>query len=414
VPKLTREESERGAIAAVFGIALACGLLIGVLGLVIDGGTLMVEQQRVRAAADRVADAVGMHCARDSAGSQCLTDNYSTTGFNTATLGNSAVLNALANPSGGEEVSVLSVCGKTVAAMGLPVCPALTSRSYDCKTNHAAVSGYPNWARVYTGSTNPVTPVFMSLISGDVVAATPAACAQVYWGPLGRVQFLAGGAQLPIMVSTCDADAAKFGTVVSIKDSKVDAGTSCSLKDFVGAQYSSTSHGFFALDPTSASASCSNLTPSPGTPGCARFFATDVPFNQTAISGATPVNDYTTLVSALRLGLGKSFVVPVVDKNGGSVSARSFALFKLLGFRMPTKGTGARAVTALNAYGSAGNYGTQLTTLCGATSTSTSVPCVIGVFSPSVISGYGQPAGSAPSVQSVVPNLGYQMVLQVN
>ena len=67
MPELTLSD-DRGAITTLFAILLGSGLLLAILGLVVDGGQVMVQKQLVRNAADAVSEAVAVHCAKATPG----------------------------------------------------------------------------------------------------------------------------------------------------------------------------------------------------------------------------------------------------------------------------------------------------------------------------------------------------------
>ncbi|MDE2409831.1 MAG: hypothetical protein KGL72_05940, partial [Actinomycetales bacterium] len=94
---------DRGAVSTIFAIFLGAGLFMAIIGLVVDGGQILVQKQLARNAADSVAEAVAVHCAKSLASVNCLSDNYNLVALNGATIGsatNSDFLNSVANPRG--------------------------------------------------------------------------------------------------------------------------------------------------------------------------------------------------------------------------------------------------------------------------------------------------------------------------
>lgn len=404
VHKLHREDS--GAISSLFLVLLASGLLLAVVGLVVDTGTVMVQRQLVRNAADAVADVVAMHCSKTPAGTNCLTDTYSTTGMDSASITNAEYLAAIANPKGGH-TTIDGVCGVSVASLGLTPCAALTDANYECQTD-LANSAYANWVRVYTSSGDAgFQAPFASLYTGSQTHFQERACAQVAWGKHEAIQVDKSGGQLPLLFGTCALKTTDFGKVTYLKETK--AATACaSLAAWHSGTRSGSTNGFAVFEPVTASTACYTA----GVGGtCSPTYVSEVAVKTTAGAGVT--TNYSTLVSTLTGSLGKTFVLPVMGGSDGSYTLQGFAAFKLLGFNLPTGKSGTKTVNAT----AARQYLTPVTaaslnTYCGAAPSSTTVPCVVGVFSPRTVSGYNQLPNAAPS-GSRLPNLGYQIEVHI-
>jgi len=398
-----RAADDRGAISSIFAVVLASGLLFAIIGIVVDTGQVYVERQLVRNAADAVADTVATHCAKDAAGANCLTDSYSTWGMDSATATNTAYLSAIANPKGGN-AAITNICGKSTASLGLPACPALTGGVNDCHTDLAANSSYANWVRVYTSTAaDGFKPAFMNLVSGKDTSYQESACAQVYWGRYNQVAPSSGTVLLPTLMATCDVLPSKFGQISYIKES--NSTTACSaVANWQYGTRGGTAHGFKIFDPTSS------VCYTEGSATCTSSYATDIAKVTTAASA------YPALINTLSGSLGKTFVLPVMGAANGTYSVQSYVSFTLLAFNFPTWSGGGKSVSATSARQlvTGAITSANITAGCGATPTSTTVPCIAGIFSTKVITGYNQAANAAPVLSTAYPNLGYQMIMHVN
>ncbi|MFM7030402.1 MAG: TadE/TadG family type IV pilus assembly protein [Micrococcales bacterium] len=413
--------SDRGAISTLFAILLGSGLLIAIIGMVVDTGQVLAQRQLVRNAADAVAEAVAFHCAKESPATNCLTDNYVTTGGITGTQTNAAFLSTIANPKGGN-ITVTKICGKNSTVATFPACPVLTTASYDCKANLAAL-GYSDWVRVYTSSDpTGIKAAFMPFVSGSHTNYQELGCAQVWWGKAASITVDKSGNQLPVLFGNCDVNPKTFGTLVPTKEENDT--TTCTLTDWFGATRTSTTHGMYLFNPYATSTACWNASPPSGSTACPRVLPTNV-VAKTATTVTTtcdPTSSYPCLVKVLKAQLGKTYTLPVVEYSGSSMTIRGFVNYTLLGYQFPTKTSPSVTTTAAQGWVTSSTLISQskLNTVCP-TNNGTSllpnnvtVPCIAGVFSAKTTSGFNQGVGAAPSSATTIQNLGYQMVMHIN
>lgn len=411
MPKLT---DDRGAISTLFAILLGSGVFMAILALVIDGGQVMIIKQLTRNAADSVAEAVAIHCAKATAGTNCLTDNYTTTylysGAASASVSNTEFLTALANPKGGA-VTVTQVCGASTTGVGLQACPPLTNSPNDCKTDLASDPNYRDWVRVYTAS-DPAgyKPAFANFGSVDPATGTApvyqeTACAQVYWGNANAINVDASGSQLPFLMGLCDVQFGAAGSKAQLIGEAANNG--CNYLDrrgVNGTAVSASARGFVQFDPTAVS-SCWTL----GSSACGKL---SLAATQAQTSLTYPPLSYAGLISVMKNKLNRTVVLPVVDPAGSGYSVRGFAAFTLLGFKFPTSSK-VNACAANSVCAVAGSYSYGWTGACASAQSAGSAFCIVGTFSPRVIGPYGQVAGLSTTTSTNVVNLGYQVIRHV-
>lgn len=398
---------DRGAITTLFAILLGSGLLLAILGLVVDGGQVMIEKQLVRKGASAVAEAVGIHCAKTLPGTNCLFDSYQTinayNGNRTATAANGDFLNSIANPKGGN-LEVAKVCGQSAYSLGLPPCPPLTTSPNDCGTDLGSMSQYPNWVRVYVSSgSQGFQPVFESMLSDNPQSYQETSCSQVYWGAANGIAVDTTGNQLPFVFGLCDVQPQNFDKPIEIIG---DQGPqSCTGMDRNGVAISSSTRGFMEFDPSATAGSCAIL----GSTGCSI-----IPLDSTkGKSGTTyPQLGYNGLIGALKtrlstLQLKKTIMLPVVSQAGTAYQVKGFVGFTLLGFNFPTSSVLTAGTSTKTSY----QLGTK--TYCPGTPTATSSYCIAGQFNTRVYGTYGQVSGLGITTSSDVPNLGYQVIKHI-
>jgi Putative Flp pilus-assembly TadE/G-like len=403
VLELVRSQSkptdDRGAVSTIFAIMLGAGLFMAIIGLVVDGGQILVQKQLARNAADSVAEAVAIHCAKALASVNCLTDNYnvvSLTGATIASASSTDFLNAVANPRG-TSMAVTLICGHVTSTTGPGPCPPLSSSPNDCKTDLALDPQYSNWVRVYTSSDPAgINPVFENMLTSSPQAYQETACSQVYWGRANAVPIdtSANSGQLPFMFGLADVPVGAAGGTYQVLGD-VSPSAAVTVTDRNGLAVTSGTRGFLEFAPSGGTASCWTL----GATDC-----TNIALNTT--KGRTgqvyPGFGYDGLLKAMRLNLNKTVLLPVVTQAGTGYTVKAFIPFKLLGFNFPTTAT-------ITATSSRSNYGTY----CNFTTSGSSSYCIVGNFSSRVYGTYGQVTGLGLTSNQQVLNLGYQVVKHI-
>jgi Putative Flp pilus-assembly TadE/G-like len=403
-PKLT---DDRGAIMPLFAIILGSGVFMMLIGLVVDGGQIYAEKRLVQNAADAVAEAVALHCSKDTVGVNCLIDNFETKSPTTAAVTASMTFadftNALANPKGGN-TAITNICGQSTTATGIPACPPLTASPNDCKTE-MATAGFTNWVRVYSSSDlNGITPAFENFINPTPKKYQETACSQVYWAKANAINVDATGGQLPFAIGLCDATVFNSAARQQLIGDDTNV-TSCSVRDRQNTAFAANTHGFIDFDPGAATANCWSLL----TGGCTKVALTTVR-SRTGIS-YSPAS-YKGLIASMNTNLNKPALVPVIDSSGAGYTVVSFVSFTLLGYKMPTV-TGTNAITAstANSYpGQPGAINYTWTGTCAAAQSTTSPFCIVGTFNSRVAAPSGRTPGLTYTTNANVPDLGYQVV----
>lgn len=199
MPELTARRGVRddqGAVATMFAILLAGGVLLGFLALVIDVGQIYVERAELQGGADAAALAVARSCALDA--TACATN---------ASMVALAQRYADSNASDGR-TQVVGVCGRVAGRVD--ECPAATGNLTDCLGEPPA--GSTPFVEVHlgtegTGDRFVLPPVFAQTLVGNAQypGAEVGACARASWTPRDHVSIVA------LAVSDCDVATATAG-----------------------------------------------------------------------------------------------------------------------------------------------------------------------------------------------------------
>ena len=181
---------DRGAVATVFGILLAGGVLLGMLALVVDVGQLYSEREELQSGADAAALGIAKSCAADL--DECTEVNRANTAKDYAD-----------ENAGDRAANALTVCGSAAGVSDLSECPPAASNLTRCIGDPP--SGRYIEVRTTTalpdGSTLlPPSFAQMLLGNGGYKGTTVGACARVAWG--------APKAGLAVTFSRCEWDAA--------------------------------------------------------------------------------------------------------------------------------------------------------------------------------------------------------------
>lgn len=181
---------DRGAVAVMFAILLAGGVLLGMLGLVVDVGRLYTEREELQTSADAAALAVAKACAADP--SSCVITERQEV----------AAKYADANASDG--TSAFSICGVLPGVPGLDPCTPPADNLTRCIGDVPAGAPY---LEVRTSTRLPdgsslLPPSFAQAMLGNegYDGTQVGACARVAWG--------APKAGLAVTFSKCEYDMA--------------------------------------------------------------------------------------------------------------------------------------------------------------------------------------------------------------
>jgi putative Flp pilus-assembly TadE/G-like protein len=191
---------DRGAVATVFAILLAGGVLLGLLALVVDVGQVYVERGELQSGADAAALAVARACAsnapecRDYDQVRILAQRY-------------------ADENSSDGVSKLDqVCGFLPGI--LPACPAPNPNLTACLGDEPRIG---NWVEVRLLTELPdgqlvLPPVFAQATASGFDGVSVGACGRAGWQVRLDVPLLG------IAVSMCDFQRARLGRSLTIGD----------------------------------------------------------------------------------------------------------------------------------------------------------------------------------------------------
>ena len=197
-PRRSRPD-DRGAVATVFAMLLAGGVLLGVMALVVDVGQIYVERDELQSGADAAALGVAKACATRTV--ECASP-----------AGVIAVAQRYANANASDGVSqVAEVCGRLPGV--LPDCDPPAQ-------NLTACLGSPPsdlYVEVRLSTRLPdgrlvLPPVFAQSMSQGFDGVSVGACARAGWRLRLDVPLLG------IAMSTCDFNAADIGDSVVLGD----------------------------------------------------------------------------------------------------------------------------------------------------------------------------------------------------
>jgi hypothetical protein len=323
----------------------------------------------------------------------------------------------IANPTDGA-ITVTNLCGKSATWSGMRGCSAPTGGSRDCETDLGG-QGYANWIRVYTSSDpNGYTPFFANFLSANNAKYIEYSCAQSYWGQAASIPKDTSTAQLPFAIGVCEALAATSGSVVQLVGDNASSSACASYYDRQNRKYTGgvgtypgalpaaaktdgTVNGFVGWKTTVSTSGCwtTGTTCPTATLASERAATTNFPYG---------VSYFAMVQTVMKNSLGKTVLLPVVDKNaGGSYVVKSYVGFTLLGYRMTT----TASLTAANAQkvytDKSGNAASITWGASCPTPTTTSASCIAGIIGPRVYAPYGQFAKISLTTNAGVPDFGY-------
>ncbi|MDN5795023.1 MAG: Tad domain-containing protein [Intrasporangium sp.] len=199
---------ERGGVATLFAILLASGVVMGMLALSVDVGSIMLERRQLQNGADATSLALAQACAENSA-------DCADSGPEKASLEALAGLNAgrdgLAQLQSRSDAAN-GMCGREVPT--LPECSSATTNA--SITDLAECPPLPSWLTSGSGASVPyvetytltrstepddtVLPRYFSqMLTGGGADTSVSACARAAWGPAGST-----GATLPLVIGYCE------------------------------------------------------------------------------------------------------------------------------------------------------------------------------------------------------------------
>lgn len=206
---------EAGTVAAIFGMLLAFGVLLGLGALVIDTGSLLYERRQLQSGADAASLSLAKTCALRPLSAPCRAPDISS----------GSTLTDLANKNAADNRSdIASVCGSTAVVAADSTgswtpCPDWLAASpppdpglIDCPRTFSTGKYVEVRTSTNTGSASDpsILPPFLAqmLVGGNYSGETVKACARAGWGPPSSVI-----SALPVVISKCEFDAFTAGGI---------------------------------------------------------------------------------------------------------------------------------------------------------------------------------------------------------
>ncbi len=175
---LSRERfrRDRGAVATVFTILLAGGVLLGMLAIVVDLGQLYAEREELQSGADAAVIAIAEKCARAETAGDCSLADLATLAASYANM------NARDGAS-----TILEICGNVPLSIGIAACTDPVDNLTDCIPGEVTGSGKYVEVRAGTQTADdkyllPPTFAQMLLGNGGHEGTAVRACARASWG----------------------------------------------------------------------------------------------------------------------------------------------------------------------------------------------------------------------------------------
>ncbi|WP_344946710.1 pilus assembly protein TadG-related protein [Terrabacter ginsenosidimutans] len=205
-----RRRRDRGAAATLFTALFAGGVIIGMLALSVDVGSIMYERRQIQNSADATAMAFAQRCA--TAAAYCNPSEAGTAAvFSTLLAGNS--VDGLSQMSGTSAGMTNGVCGRLTGSTVIATClsasaDASVTELAKCPPLPALLRGtgatipyVETYAKTKTAGSNPnILPKFFSqALAGGSPDTTVRGCARAAWGTPGQYT-----AKVPIVVSECE------------------------------------------------------------------------------------------------------------------------------------------------------------------------------------------------------------------
>ena len=200
---------ERGAVAAIFAILLAGGVVMGMLALTVDVGSIMFERRQLQNAADSTSMALAMNCAKDT--TKC------TPALNKPEMISLAGLNAA---DGLAQLAVRAdapdgMCGRNTGNLNMPLCASSATNApianlAECPPLPSSLTSGQGALTAYvetysltksTATNNTILPsIFSRALTGAFTGKSHTACARAAYGPVAPTSDIV----LALTMSECD------------------------------------------------------------------------------------------------------------------------------------------------------------------------------------------------------------------
>lgn len=287
---------DEGVVTVIVAILFSSLVIVGVLAIVIDGGSLYRERRVLQNAADSATLANTRECALQT--SNCSSKNFA------SVYTNANSPDSLSN--------VKELCGQSTGVVGLNLntCAPISAKPFACKNIESI---YPRYLRV-VADTKTTTDTKINLPFGSALGSqysagkTLEACAQATWGKATSAPVV-----FPIAFPACGFTAVIDSQIWQPIFSKNNI--ACSIQDIFGFNfsYSGNLNGYTQIQ----NGGCPNEV-TPKTYKVGDIITTESSFLQLASNPATGCATLAQFISVVTPLVGKVIYIPVVgDATGG-------------------------------------------------------------------------------------------------
>jgi len=312
-----------GFAGVILVALLGTGLVTALLGLVVDGGSLLFERRAQQTVADYSVEILSKDCLANYS-SYCSTRQNA--------LDRLDIVRSVARNA--SETSILEVCGPLInRAGGGEPCSTLQDKTINCQP---VPSQYENsYIRVRTGKTTdaPGTPEPYKVLSWFPEFAngySTSGCAQAaIFGAIAATTPVA----LPIVLPSCRTAAIGVATVLVGITPSLEQGRTCQVETISGVKTENTISGFTLASLGTSERSTYCLGASTATLDVGLTLNRE-PNEKTDLCGASMIK--TNLDRLLNKTLYLPTVGPPINNGVGNYSftVRAFTAFKLTGYKL--------------------------------------------------------------------------------
>lgn len=315
--------NSEGFAGVILVALIGTGLVTALLGLVVDGGTILFDRKAQQTVADYSVEILGRDCLTDYS-ANCSTSQLAVNHINQV---RSAALST-------EGTSILEACGPLInRASGGQACTALESKTINCQ---AIPPEYSNsYLRIRTGKTTS-TPgqaepyKVLSWFPAFAEGYSTSGCAQVaIFGSVAASTQVA----LPIVLPSCRTSAIGVATVLVGITPSLEKGRTCQVDTISGSRTETSISGFTLASLGTSDRSTYCLGASTATLDVGLVLNRDAN-EKTELCGATMVK--TNLDRLLNKTIYFPTVGPPLNNGVGNYSfvVRAFTAFKLTGYKL--------------------------------------------------------------------------------
>lgn len=316
-------KKSEGFAGVILVAIIGTGLVTALLGLVVDGGSMLFERRAQQTVADYSVEVLGKECLANYA-TYCSSGQLAVDHLEQIRV-------AAASTEG---TSILEACGPLInTASGGQTCSSLEDKTINCQTVPAEYAN--SYIRVRTGKTTstPGQPEPFKVLSWFPAFAngySTSGCAQAaIFGSVAATTQVA----LPIVLPNCRTAAVGVSTVLVGITPSLEKGSSCQVQTISGTKTETSISGFTLASLGSADRTTYCLGTSTATLDVGITLNRDAN-EKTELCGASMVK--TNLDRLLNKTIYFPTVGPPINNGLGNYSflVRAFTAFKLTGYKL--------------------------------------------------------------------------------